>query len=67
MATLKECRDLEKQLDEARKEYNQEHSPCTNWRCTFYRQYSDNHCTFYHYVEECRDYTDDETNTNDTI
>lgn len=62
MITIKECRELEKQLEQARKEYNESHEPCTNWRCTFYRQCLSNHCTFYHYVEECEDYNNKTVN-----
>ncbi len=56
MITIKECHELGKQLERARKEYNETHTPCTNEKCTFYRQNLSNHCTFYHYVEECEDY-----------
>ena len=60
MITLEECKRLEYELEEARKEYNATHEPCHNISCAFYRERSDNHCTWHHYVEECNEYKEEE-------
>lgn len=57
MSTYSECKDLEKQLEEMRKQYLDENAPCTNDTCSFYNERHENNCSWYHYqADECRDY-----------
>ena len=57
MATARECKQLERELERAREEYVRENEPCGNTGCGFYREGSSGHCAWYHYwADDCKDY-----------
>ena len=57
MATVRECRRIERELEEAREEYTRENEPCANTDCTFYSKRSTGNCSWHHYfADECREY-----------
>jgi hypothetical protein len=60
MPTLNEVKEKRRELSEIEREYLQEHSPCNNESCTFFKQTASGHCTWSILLEECRDYVDEE-------
>ena len=59
--TREECLSIERELDNARKEYNEEHEPCHNSECAFYNVRRSGNCSFHHYyADECKEYKDEE-------
>lgn len=57
MTTVSECRDLERELEKARGEYNQENIPCGNIICAWYKEGIIGHCGYYNYwADDCREY-----------
>lgn len=57
MATIKECKQLERELEDARNEYARENEPCSNIDCAFYSDRKTGHCSYHHYwADECREY-----------
>ena len=57
MATAKECKRIERELEEALEEYNRENAPCANTGCTFHSDGKTGHCSWYHYwADDCREY-----------
>lgn len=55
--TREECLSIERELDDARKKYNEEHEPCRNIECTFHSERKTGNCSFYHYyADECNEY-----------
>jgi len=57
---LQRKRELEEELEQLRKDYVRETSPCGNKKCAFYRENYKNHCSWTWWHTECPDYIEEE-------
>ena len=57
MATFRECKQLERELERAREEYVRENAPCVVEGCPFNNVHKAGSCSYLHYwADECSDY-----------
>ncbi len=56
MKLLDEIKHLRMELDEKEKEYLDITSPCSNEKCSFYRDKQTGNCSWSVLLEDCRDY-----------